>query len=228
MWNGLRLLTFPFRFDSGTRDSGPRQHSGTEHLAAIAAKALRVVTAEPADIRLVTRVREGTDDEAREVFDDIYARMFESLFRFAFRTLGDPDVAHDVVQDTFVSLWIARHNWYAPSGSKAYLYAAVRNRIVTRIRHTKVRDRADLARIPAPAEMNPPDVSVESIEFHQAFQAALATLSERRRMAFLLYAADGLTYEAIGEVLGISKPAAFKQVMAAIAVLRTKLSQFDG
>lgn len=228
MWNGLRSLAFPFWFGGGARDSGSRQHSGAANFADISAKASRAITADPTDIRLVERVREGADNEARESFDAIYAKMSDSLFRFAYRTLGDFDAAHDIVQDTFVSLWFTRRSWYAPAGSEAYLYATVRNRIVTRIRYMNVRHRANPARMPIPSEPDTPDASVESIEFYQAFQSALATLSERRRTAFLLYAADGLTYEAIGEVLGISKPAAFKQVMAAIAALRTKLSQFAG
>lgn len=224
MWNGLRSLAFPLWFGGGTRDSGSRHHSGAANFAEIS----RVITADPADILLVERVREGTDDDAREIFDSIYAKMSEPLFRFAYRTIGDFDAAHDIVQDTFVSLWLTRRHWYAPSGSTAYLYAAIRNRIVTRVRYTNVRHRADKARVPVPSQLDAPDASVESIEFHQAFQSAIATLSERRRTAFLLYAADGLTYEVIGDVLGISKPAAFKQVTAAIAALRKKLFQFSG
>lgn len=188
----------------------------------------RPVTASADDVATVTCIRDGTDREARAAFDALYARTYERLTRFAERWSGDAEIAFDVVQDTFVSLWIARTSWFAPGGTDAYLYIAVRNRVLKRIRHAGVTMRANPSRIPGPVSPGTPDTVMEAKEFEVALEVALGELSERRRAAFLLHVLDDLSYEAIGEILGISKPAAYKQVLAAITTLRARLSQFAG
>jgi RNA polymerase sigma factor (sigma-70 family) len=228
MWTELATLAFPILFDSSAddaeraRDEGVRQRIGGD------VSPSRPVTADVQDLMLVTRIRESTDADARVAFDLLYERLFERLFKFGVRLVYDPDVARDVVQDAFVALWMSRKTWYAPGGSDAYLYTAVRNQTLRRVRHQRVVHRAGFARLPVPSESVVPDTAAELGEFDRAFRAALLTLPERRQTAFLLHAVDGLSYEAIGEVLGISKPAAFKQVTAAIATLRIRLSRFTG
>jgi RNA polymerase sigma-70 factor (ECF subfamily) len=186
------------------------------------------VTASADDVAVVTCIREGTDHDARAAFDALYARTYERLTRFAERWIGDAEIAFDVVQDTFVSLWITRASWFAPGGMDAYLYIAVRNRVLKRIRHADVTMRANPSRIPGPVAPVAPDTVIEMKEFEVALEVALGELSERRRAAFLLHVLDDLSYEAIGDVLGISKPAAYKQVLAALTTLRARLSHFAG
>jgi RNA polymerase sigma-70 factor (ECF subfamily) len=141
--------------------------------------------------------------------------------------LVDGEVAHDVVQDVFVSVWLARATWQAPAGSLAYLYRAVRNRALKRIRHEGVVQRTQSALAVLPASVAS-DQGVDALEFDAALSAALAELPERRRTAFLLRAVDELGYDAIGSVLGISGPGAYKQVVAAIRFLRERLARFAG
>lgn len=180
-----------------------------------------------ADRALVTRVRDGDEADARAAFDALYVDAYDRLVRFAMQ-LVEPEVAHDVVQDMFVSVWLSRSTWQTPAGSLPYFYSAVRNRALKRIRHEGVVARARVLLANPTLPSTTPDASAEGAEFDAALSAALAELPERRRTAFLLRAVDELGYDAIGAVLGISGPGAYKQVVAAVRTLRERLARFAG
>lgn len=196
--------------------------------------ARRVDPGDPADQALVTRVRESAEEDARAAFDVVYAGAYDRLVRFAARLVG-VDAAHDVVQDIFVALWTARATWHAPTGSLAYLYSAVRNRALKDLRHANVVGATQWrvtsawsAGVQAGMQAGGADRAAETAEFDVALAAVLAEFPERRRTAFLLRAVDGLGYDAIGAVVGISGPGAYKQVAAAVRILRERLAKFAG
>jgi RNA polymerase sigma-70 factor (ECF subfamily) len=180
------------------------------------------------DASLVLVIREGDAAEARTAFDAFYDRMYARLIRFATRLVQDSDVAHDAVQDAFIALWMNRTTWHAPGGSEAYLYTAVRNRALKQLRHERVVLRTRNSVLPVLTGVTAPDVATELDEFDVAMSAVLAELPERRRTAFTLRAVDGLGYDAIGAILGVSGPAAYKHVLAATQTLRQRLAKFAG
>ena len=64
--------------------------------------------------------------------------MFEAYFprlcRFAAQYVDSENRARDVVQEVFLQLWERRRKWTVRSSLKAYLYQAVRNRALNRVR----------------------------------------------------------------------------------------------
>lgn len=71
------------------------------------------------------------------VFNEIYDGMFHSLCLFGFKMIPKEDVVSDVVQEVFIELWKKREQFTTPIKTKAYLYTAVRNKIITQIRNTR-------------------------------------------------------------------------------------------
>ena len=68
------------------------------------------------------------------VFNEIYDGMFHSLCLFGYKMISQEDVVSDVVQEVFVELWKKREQFTTPIKTRAYLYTAVRNKILTHIR----------------------------------------------------------------------------------------------
>ncbi len=52
-----------------------------------------------------------------------------SLFRIAYRMVGDSHEAEDVVQDAFRSAWKSRQSFEAGRGERAWLVAILRRRV---------------------------------------------------------------------------------------------------
>jgi len=161
---------------------------------------------------LVTRIRAG--DSA--AFDTIYTDYFERLWRFAYQSVHSRDVAIDVVQDVFTDVWVRRASW-EPTSVSAYLFRAVRNRLVSRRRHettvaSAVTDAAvqygDVPALGAPAL--PPDDDVASRDMDIRLRHAIDQLTERQRAAVLLRWDQGLNSVETAAVLGVSEAAVRK------------------
>ncbi|WP_431295079.1 RNA polymerase sigma factor [Pedobacter sp. P26] len=71
-------------------------------------------------------------------FTEIYNRFYGLLFIHASKRLNDDEEAKDVLHQLFESLWVKRLQ-VAPDGNlSAYLYTAVRNRVLDVFAHQKV------------------------------------------------------------------------------------------
>ena len=183
------------------------------HARASAARA-----APPDDAMLVARVRVG-DESACEA---LYLEYHERLWKFAYGYVRSRDVAEEIVQEVFLSLWRDRREWDVRSNARAWLYAAVRNHALNHIRHERVvarlttpRARADVAvglRVePADAEGGwplamgaPPadaQLAVEERELDDVVARAVAALPERRRVAMTLRWKHDLSAAEIARVL---------------------------
>jgi RNA polymerase sigma-70 factor (ECF subfamily) len=100
-----------------------------------------------ADLDLVERAGRGD----REAFAALVESRVVSTHRIASAILGDPDLAHDVVQDAFVSAWVHLPRLRDTDRFDAWLHRIVRNgcrdamRHRRRLRENVLEDAADLA-----------------------------------------------------------------------------------
>jgi RNA polymerase sigma-70 factor, ECF subfamily len=153
-------------------------------------------------------------------FSELYQAHSRDVYRFALFLSGDPDGAEDIASETFIRLWHARER-VDLSTVKAYLLAIARNLFLEQ-RRRAVR-RADL--VDAHADPRPgPEAVAASRDELRAVLAELQTLPEIDRAAVLLRAEEGLSYDDIGAVLGITPATARVKVHRA----RTKLSRARG
>ena len=82
--------------------------------------------------RLAGRIR--NDD--RQAFDALFRLLYPSLVYFSMRYVRDRDAACDMVQDTFVALWLKRSGIDPDLALRSYLYTAVRNRSLNWLQHS--------------------------------------------------------------------------------------------
>jgi RNA polymerase sigma factor (sigma-70 family) len=168
---------------------------------------------------LGARLRAGDPD----ALDALMRDLWEPLLRFAIRALHDHDSAQDLVQESFVRLWMVRQRLEAGS-VRSYLYRVLRNLIHDEARRRRVRERGALAMANDP-ERSPTTASPElpRPDPGAAVTRAIADLPARRREAFQLAYLQGLSYREIGEVMGTSPATVKNQVAAALAHLRVSL-----
>lgn len=72
-----------------------------------------------------------------EQFHRLVDQHGPTLYRVAFRLMGNRHDAEDVVQDAFRSVWDSRDRFDAEKGERAWLIAILRRRIVDRWRKKK-------------------------------------------------------------------------------------------
>jgi RNA polymerase sigma-70 factor (ECF subfamily) len=150
---------------------------------------------------------EGNEDmiTTREDFVKAALNEFESpLIGYATTFLHDVERARDVVQDTFIRLYQQDVD-KVKGGLKAWLFTVCRNRALDVIRKerriTGLEDE-QLARVPS--ERRTPSERADLDERVGQVHEALNRLSENQREVILLKFEQGLSYEEISGVTGLS------------------------
>ena len=159
--------------------------------------------------------------EKAVTFHELYERYAGDVYRFACWLAGNAEDARDLTSETFVRVWTAEAEPRAET-VKAYLFTITRNL------HRKQWRRASRQQ-PMPEDIllvDPaahPDVATADKEELEQTMAAIGELSENDRMVLLLRAYDGLSYEEIAAITGISPAAAKVKVFRARARLAARL-----
>ena len=82
----------------------------------------------------------GLRNQSHEVFEVIFKTYYPSLYRLAYAYLMSKNLAEDMVQDTFVSLWAAAPSLPVDTRLKSYLYSSVKHGCLDYIKHLQVID----------------------------------------------------------------------------------------
>jgi RNA polymerase sigma-70 factor (ECF subfamily) len=180
------------------------------------------------DAALVAGVRRG-DAAALEALFRAYATP---LREFANRLVHERDVAHELVQDVFLSIWAQRTTWVVRGAVSTYLFRAVKNRALNAVRRERVHRRFEatterggeaqaewITARPAPA-----DALAESRDFVAAIRRALESLPARARAVFRMAREDERRYPEIAEQLGISVPTVERDMAKAVDALKRELA----
>jgi RNA polymerase sigma-70 factor, ECF subfamily len=154
---------------------------------------------------------------SQAAFEQIVRRYQRPVLSLLVRLTGDRALAEDLAQETFIkavrslaafdvsrrlSAWILRiaHN--------TGIDAMRRRRIQAVSLDTATRPGADPPELAAPATPDP----VERAALNRALETALATLRPDQREAVALRYEEGLSFEEIGQVLGIPEVTARSHV----------------
>ncbi len=147
------------------------------------------------------------------------ARAFNQLvllyqgmaYNVAYRIMADPDAASDATQDAFLSAYKAMRKFRGGS-FKAWLLRIVTNACYDQLRRKKRRPSSSLDDLPVEADHSQymqdpaeqPDEYVERQELGSTIQAGISTLPVEQRTVLVLSDVQGLSYNEIAEVTGLS------------------------
>jgi RNA polymerase sigma-70 factor (ECF subfamily) len=185
-------------------------------------------------LQLMERMRQ--DDEA--ALAELIERTGPRLLRFPLKMLeADRGAAEDLVQETFLRVWQARHRWQpeAPADAVAESYLLT---IASRLCLNRRRLRS---RRPVETPIREGDASAAMLDrggspldrltdhrFRGAITEALAELPSQQRAALLLRAMEGLRYREIAAILDTSPGAVESLLVRARNRLRGRLSCWLG
>lgn len=139
-----------------------------------------------------------------DAFEVLVRRHQRPVYRLALRMLGSASDAEDVAQETFVQAWRSIGRFRGSSGLGTWLYRIATNRcldVLAAHRPTETLD-AELG-----GQDGDPVATLAQRERLRSVVAALHALSGEQRAALVLREFEGLRYDRIAEVLGITVPA---------------------
>ena len=157
-----------------------------------------------------------------QAFHLLYETYYDSLLLYATQILHDPEAASDVVQERLIDLWENKRYNSIHSALNQYLYAAIKRAALNYLRDAQCRTRYHQKAISA--DLSEENTETE-IQWDSMLYKAIDTLPEERRRIFKLIALDGLKYQEVADLLGLSINTIKKQMGRAFKHLR---DNFEG
>lgn len=142
--------------------------------------------------------------------------LYDKIYRYCYYRLGQVQTAEDITQEAFLRLWECRD--YREQGKALqYLYTTARHLCIDEYRRRRAQSltREMEEQLAAPAELEP--------ELRLGLRQALETLSEDERELLALRYASEIPLGELAKMLGISRFAARRRIMAALEKLRAQL-----
>lgn len=152
-------------------------------------------------------------------FSEYFQTYYRQLCLHALHFMGNTEEAEDVVQETFISLWDKREQIDTIKSIKSYLYTAVRNNCLTRIRDAKPTTPLDT--LPADVLLAEEE-QVNRAEMEARIWKMIDELPERRREIFLMAKREGMSYKEIAQQTGLTEKTVENHVFRAMQSLRNK------
>jgi len=170
-------------------------------------------------------------EEAEWAMEPLYERYNRVLYSLAYRMVADHQVAEDLLQEAFLSVWRRANSYSLQSGAvRSWLISIVHHRTIDYLR--AVRRRAGLKEITwEEVEQDErtafPDVWEEALRSVQSAQlrAALRNIPSEQRMVIELAYFQGWTHSEIAEGCEIPLGTVKARMRLGLSHLRLQLAQ---
>ncbi len=176
----------------------------------------------PEDSALMLRYKDG--DVA--AFETLYRRHHDSLYRYLLRLSLNRHTAEDVFQEVWSKIIKARHRYRPTAKFTTFLYRVAHNCFIDYLRKNNrhiVNSVLDPDCSPDPGDQ--PDLIVEKRFARQRLEAALGTLPDEQRDAFLLHEEAGLNIDTIAQVTGANRETVKSRLRYANKKLKAALAE---
>ena len=156
-----------------------------------------------------------------EAFRELFSEFYNSLVLFAIGFVEQQDVAEDIVQETFITVWENKKTFNSYQGLKAYLYELVQNKCTNYLKHRQVEDKY-ASYVKTTGEEAEGDYSLMQEEIYRELYMAVRELPEKCQRVFELHL-EGKKNDEIAEILGISVLTVKSHKQNAIHILKEKM-----
>lgn len=150
---------------------------------------------------LLIKLRDGN----HQAFSKIYDQYSASITLHLTKLLKSEDLAFEVAQDTFVTVWERRANLDPTQSLKSYLYKIATNKSLKIFRKAS-HDQAYRAHLLPIIERGYAHIDnfISQKENQEILEVLLKDMPEKQREVYHLHKIEGYTYKEISEQLGLA------------------------
>jgi RNA polymerase sigma-70 factor, ECF subfamily len=151
----------------------------------------------------------GGDPKA---FDSLVRRYEGRLTRFVYRSTGDEEKAEDLVQETFLRVYLHVQNFDLTKKFSTWIYTIASNLAKNELRNrsrefvillSTLEGKLDSDKSPQFADLRlHPEILMRGRELRTLFEKATSQLSVSHRQVFVLREFEGREYEEIARIIG--------------------------
>ncbi|HEX6892578.1 MAG TPA: RNA polymerase sigma-70 factor [Chryseolinea sp.] len=182
---------------------------------------------------MMAKLREHSDEallkllrhEGLEAFEEIYRRYWKKLYSMSYKRVQSREIAEELVQDIFTSLWIGKDKTSIENLS-AYLFSAVKYKVINHLAKELSRKSYAEQQLAVAKEDNSTEETVLLDDLEGALQEAIGKLPAKRQMIFKLHRQENLSIKQVASQLGISEKTVENQYGKAMKMLKLNLKHF--
>jgi RNA polymerase sigma-70 factor (family 1) len=156
----------------------------------------------------------------------LYHNYWEEVLDAAYKRLRDEEIAQDITQEIFISIWENRERLNIEGSIGAYFKGAVKYKVINYFKSAMVREkhREDIVLLTA----NDTACSAENLlllkDLNQQFDEALQDLPEKMRVIISMSRRQDKSIQEISAELNLSAQTVKNQISSALKLLREKLA----
>ena len=181
------------------------------------------------DIALMLKV--GVGDET--AFEELIERHQSAVIGTVAKMLGNPSDAEDIAQQVFIRLWKSAPRYQPKAKFTTFLFTITRNLVFnesrrkSRKKEYSIEQREDDFHLQTPDQHSPsPAEDILQKELSIAVDRAIAALPKKQRLAVILRRYEGMPYDEIAKIIGLSISATKSQLFRARNSLREQLQHY--
>ncbi|BBM82254.1 RNA polymerase sigma factor [Candidatus Uabimicrobium amorphum] len=178
------------------------------------------------DIKLMLKVKK--DD--LQAFNTLYEKYSAIVGNFYLRLGCQPETCQDYVQEVFMRIWRARHNYKPLAKFTTYLFQIAKNYWINQSEKQKRRpllhSMESNPQVQDPKQTELPEVQMLKDELSSKILESIHQLDEKYRLVFVMSEFEGLKYREISEILDIPIGTVKSRMSTAEKKLREKLSKY--
>ena len=177
---------------------------------------------EETDKSVIEACQRGESDAFRALFE----RYKDKVYTVALRFSGDPHMAQDIAQETFLKLFASIATFRGASSFESWLYRLVVNACFDQKRKTRrimplIEDFLELMHAPGGSALD--DLLRAEMSGH--LRSVIDDLPPEQRILVVLRYSQGLSYEELADVLGCSTGTIASRLNRVHTVLERRLNR---
>jgi|GEM_PF-86716 len=164
--------------------------------------------------------------EDTDAYRMLYERYWKSIFFTAYRKLKDKEVAEELTQNLFLSLWEKRHEGNIRN-FKPWLFTAIRFSVIAHYKSQMVHEKfVDYTKHSSAVLGNETDQPVIQNDLSEAIEKGIAMLPSKTQQVFKLSRFENCTVKEISNVLKISEKAVEYHITQSLKRMRVHLKDY--
>ncbi|MEQ7801034.1 RNA polymerase sigma-70 factor [Pedobacter sp. ASV1-7] len=161
-------------------------------------------------------------------FNMVYNQYSEKVYRLAFRVLKNDEQSEEIVQETFIRLWLNRERLDSSGNMWLYLYVIAKRlsldayKIICKSSVLSERLLQEIHAI-----RNTTEEEILANELEQFTENVISKLPKQQQLIFKLSRVEGLSHQEIANQLNISPNTVKNHIVEALKTLKAQLKYSD-
>jgi RNA polymerase sigma factor (sigma-70 family) len=164
---------------------------------------------------LLNRIKSGDKDALTELW---YITK-DGVYTFIYSIFYDKQLAEDVVQETFISIYNNARHFEKNDNAKAWIYTIARNNAITMLRKKTftILNEETLEQVPSKADM------INNINNKIDLNSMLSCLNEVERSIIILHVVIGLKHYEIAKILSLPLGTIYRKYSTSIKKIKKQV-----